>query len=231
MLLLMKNHLPLPFKSAEVWVLGLLLSMASLSNAQEDGKTFTSDLRLLTAVIPKYHVEYATLKEATEKLMALALGDHADKSGLAIEMPEQEASSRITMKLEDTSAQEILRYISELAAASYEIKFKGGNVSVLVWRWVSDCESTREFNGSTAFRCSRESANALGVKPEMTPEEVAAALSKYGVDFDQGSAVMWNEETEMMAVRNTPSQRAFIQSLVTVIDKGWSLVKTEGKQK
>ncbi|CAN5792485.1 hypothetical protein BH11VER1_BH11VER1_23870 [soil metagenome] len=231
MLLLMKNHHPSLFKCVGTFVLGLLHSTASMSNAQEDGGIFTSDLRVLTAVIPEYIVDQVTIKEATEKLIALVLGEDANKSGLAIVMPETGGASNLTLELKDTSAQEILVYISELAGASYEIKWNGGNAPILVWRWVSDCESTREYNGSTAFRCPRESAHALGIRSEMTPEEVAAAISKYGVEFDQGAAVIWNPKTEMMAVRNTPSQRAFIQSLVKVIDKGWSLAKTESKQK
>lgn len=227
MLLLMNNHQPLLSKSAGAWVLGLLLSIASLSHAQEKGELFTGDLRILTAVIPHYKVDGVSTKDALEKVISLALGDKAEEDGIAILLAtDRENQSSITLELSDVSAQQIIEYLAELSGNHWKITGPLGAPSIQ-FNPILGCDLSDRWQQSIAFRCSKKVAFSLGINAEMTPQQTAAVFSKYGVELGEESAVYWSAKNEMMGVRNLQSQNTIIQALVTFMENGWSLVKTD----
>ncbi|CAN5792433.1 hypothetical protein BH11VER1_BH11VER1_23860 [soil metagenome] len=192
------------------------------------------DLKLLTTVVPEFKVEKMPAPRALAKLFASIFGgkESDDWSG-AINLIDDQGKKvtledrLITLDLVNSNTGEILNYIAELSGCHWKIWGWPG-APVLVLESMTMIDDSDLFLYSTGIPCSAKAARALGLKPEMTELQVEAALKRFDVVFDDDEQLaFWNSKSGLLAVRHHPETIAYIRTLISLSDKGWSLVKTD----
>ncbi len=195
------------------------------------------DLKLLTTVVPEFKVEKIPAPRALAKLFASVFGGKEsddwssqfqliDDDGKKVSLDDR----LITLDLVNASAEKIMDYITELAGCHWEIRGWPGGPDLVI-ESLTRLDDSERLLYSKGIYCSEAGAHLLGLKPDMSRLEIKSLFKRYGVEFDNDEQlVFWNATTGMLAVRHKPKTIEYIRTLISLSDKGWSLVKTDQKE-
>lgn len=195
------------------------------------------DLKLLTTVVHEFKIEKMPVPKALAKLFASIFGGKEsddwssqfqliDDDGKQVSLDDR----LITLDLVNAPAQKIMDYITELAGCHWEIRGWPGGPDLVI-ESLTRLDDSERLLYSKGIYCSEAGADLLGLKREMSRVETKSLFKRYGVEFDNDEQLaFWNASTGILAVRHRPEAIAYIRTLISLSEKGWSLVKTDQQE-
>lgn len=209
----------------------------SLFSADKEKESESAwDLQLLSTVVPEFKVEKTPMPQALGKLFQLVFGDSKaedwsssfqliDDQGKKISLDDR----LITLDLVNAPAGQILDYITELSGCHWKVRGWPGAPNLVI-ESMTIIDDSERFLYSEGIHCTVSGARLLGLKPDINRLEIKELFKRYGVEFEEEQLVFWDAKTGMLAVRHKPKMIEYIRTLISLSDKGWSLVKTDQQE-
>lgn len=214
------------FTTCHGWIACVLLAQTLLhAQPAQDDEFMTaqrSDLMVLTSVLKTYRVENVPASKALEEIWVQANGKPPQVLHPAWTPSKSEPEPKIRLNLKDVPALEILRYISELSASSWEIGgWNGAGLRLdLTPLTANDDRSLMVF--VRVAEISREGAKLLGLRQGMSSSEVIQSLSKFGLRFDKEKqpAAAYNADDGRIAAILPMGEGGYLAALARLADRG-----------
>lgn len=220
-----------PARSARLSILAVLwLALLPAWHARAIQEGYVPwDLRVLTATVPKFKVENVSVEVALEQLFVTVLGklERVPVEVLSADgsVPVIVDGRSISLDVSDTKAVDVLQHIAELGGCKWSIGRIGEGPSVFRLTPITTGESRSEYRLLTvAIPCSDKAAQALGLHGDMKSPEVAAVLSRYGMELSHDQAA-WNPKVNILVVNGPPKVVEYFRSLVILCETGWRLTR------
>jgi general secretion pathway protein D len=207
---------------------------ASGAGANTNAKTGRDEIqsKLKDLVIPKVDFSEATLEEVVEYLRVRSRD--LDKTGRGVDfvvnLPENQASRQITLYLENVPLAEVVRYVTEKAAATFRVEDRAVRIISLsdnstqlipkTYRvppnFIQTSVVGEEAAGGAAPADPFAQQGAGGAAPGLKIKRMGAKefLETRGVVFKEGATASYIPSTNTLFVRNTPENIALVDSLV-----------------
>lgn len=214
------------FTTCHRWIACVLLAQTFLhAQSAKDDEVMSaqrSDLMVLTSVLKTYRVENVPASKALKEIWIQATGKPPQALSPAWTSSKSEPEPKIRLDLKDVPALEILRYISELSASSWEIAgWDGAGLRLdLTPLTLNDDKSLMVF--VRVAEISHEGAKLLGLRRGMSSSEVMQSLSKFGLRFDKEKqpAAAYNADTGRIAAILPMGEGGYLAALARLADRG-----------
>lgn len=187
------------------------------------------DLRVLTAEVAEFKVEQVSVEVALGRLFAKVLGNseqvHVEIRAEDGSVPVLVDGRSISLDVSNIKAVEVIQHIAELGGCRWSIGRIGEGASIFRLTPITTGDTRREDRFLTvAIPCTDKAAQALGLKSEMKPSEVATLLSRYGMEINHDQAA-WNPKVNILVVNGPPKVVEYFRSLVILCENGWQLTR------
>ena len=207
---------------------------ASGAGANTNAKTGRDEIqgKLRDLVIPKVDFSEATLEEVVEYLRVRSRD--LDKTGRGVDfvvnLPENQASRQITLYLENVPLAEVIRYVTEKAAATFRVEDRAVRIISLsdnstqlipkTYRvppnFIQTSVVGEDAAGGAAPADPFAQQGAGAAAPALKIKRMGAKefLETRGVVFKEGATASYIPSTNTLFVRNTPENIALVDTLV-----------------
>ncbi|WP_395715561.1 hypothetical protein [Prosthecobacter sp.] len=214
------------FTACHCWIACLLLAQTLLhAQPAQDDKLITaqqSDLMVLTSVLKTYRVENVPASKALEEIWIQATGKPPQVLNPKWTPSKSQPEPKIRLDLKDVPALEILRFISELSASSWEISgWDGAALRLELTPFIGFDDRSLMVSVKVAD-ISREGAKLLGLRRGMSSSEVIQSLSRFGLRFEKEKqpAAAYNADDGRIAAILPMGEGDYLAALARLADSG-----------
>lgn len=208
------------------WIACVLLAQTLLhAQPAQDDEFMTaqrSDLMVLTSVLKTYRVENVPASKALEEIWIQATGKPPQVLNPTWAPSKSEPEPTIRLDLKDEPALEIVRYIAELSASSWEILgWNGAALNMHLTPYTVIDDRSLMVIVSVA-QISLDGAKLLGLRRGMSSSEVMQSLSKFGLRFDKEKqpAAAYNADDGRIAAILPMGEGGYLAALARLADRG-----------